>query len=435
MTKSRLGILSVCAALFACASLSAQTPPTLTLREAEQIALKNHPAVLAARYNALASNQIVREARSAYFPDVSADVTGSAANKNSRIGAGFLTDSRLFNRFGQGITVDQLITDLGRTKNLVASSRLDASAASENSQATRYDVLLSVDQDYFEVLRAQALVKVAAETVKERETVMDQVSAMVRNKLKSDLDLSFANVNLAQAKLLEIQAQNGLKIATADLARAMGSSTPRPYTLVAVPLPSAPPASAESLVTEALQNRPEIMGLRFRRNAAIKFQRAERDLALPTLSAVGVAGYIPSIEQVSLPHVIPDHYEGAALNLEVPVINGHLFAARREAAKLEAGAAGEGLTNEQQIVARDVRVAWANASTAYQGISVTATLLAEARQALSLAQGRYNLGLGSIVELSQAQLNETQAEIQAVNARYGFQSQNAALQYQVGLLR
>lgn len=435
MMKSRLIVLSLCTALFMCAGLDAQTPATLTLKEAEQSALKNHPAVLAARYDALAASQGVREARSAYFPDVSADVTGSIADKDSRIGAGFLTDSRLFNRFGQGITVNQLITDLGRTKNLVASSRLDAHAASENSEATRDDVLLSVDQAYFEVLRAQALEKVAAETVKERQTVMDQVSAMVQNKLKSDLDLSFAHVSFAQAKLLEIQAQNGLKIATADLARAMGSSAPQPYILVDVPLPPVPPASAQNLVTQALQNRPEIMGLRFRRNAAIKFQRAERDLVLPTLSAVGVAGYIPDIEQVSLPHIIPDHYEGAALNLEVPVFNGHLFAARREAAKLEAGAAGEDLTNEQQIVARDVRVAWANASTAYQRISVTATLLAESHQALSLAQGRYNLGLGSIVELSQAQLNETQAEIQAVDARYDFQSQNAVLQYQEGALR
>ena len=128
----------------------------------------------------------------------------------------------------------------------------------------------------------------AAETVKERQTVMDQVSAMVQNKLKSDLDLSFANVNLAQAKLLQIQAQNGLNIAIADLARAMGSSSPRPYTLADVSLPPAPPGSAATLVTEALQNRPEIMGLRFHHNAAIKFQRAERDL-LATLSAVGVA--------------------------------------------------------------------------------------------------------------------------------------------------
>lgn len=435
MMMKRLILFSACMVALGGANLYAQLPPVLTLKQAEQTALKNHPAVLAARYNAQASNQVVREVRSNYFPTVSADVTGSVADHNSRIGAGYLADSRLLNRFGQGITVSQLITDLGRTKNLVASSRLDARAASESSEATRYDVLLAVDQAYFEVLRAGALLKVATETVTERRTVMDQVSAMVQNKLKSNLDLSFANVNLAQAKLLQIQAQNGLTMAIADLARAMGSSSPQSYTLAKVQLPPAPPASAQSFVTEALQKRPEIMGLRFRRNAAIKFQRAERDLALPTLSAVGVAGYIPAIEQVSLPHIIPDHYEGAALNLAVPVFNGHLFAARREAAKLEADAAGEDLTNEQEIVARDVRVAWANASTAYQRIGVTTTLLAESRQALSLAQGRYNLGLGSIVELSQAQLNETQAEIQAVDARYDFQSQNALLEYQVGLLR
>jgi outer membrane protein len=433
--KKHLIFFSLCAIVFAFTNLNAQNPPTLTLKQAEQIALKNHPAVLAAQYNALASNQMVREARSNYFPTVSADVTGSAADRNSRIGAGYLTDSRLFNRFGQGVTVQQLITDSGRTPNLVASSRFDAQAASEGSRATRYDVLLSVDQAYFEVLRAQALLRVANETVSERQVVMNQVTAMVQNKLKSQLDLSFADVNLAQAKLLQIQAQNGSKIALAQLARAMGQTSLSTSTLQAVPMPPPPPPTASPLVAEAMQNRPEIRAFEDHYNSAVKFQHAERDLSFPTLAAVGVAGYIPNIEQQTPSSFIPNHYEGAALNLDIPIFNGHLFAARREAALLKAQAADQDLRNEQQRITRDVRMAWANALTAYQRIGVAATLLNEAQQALSLAQGRYNIGLGSIVELSQAQLNETEAEIQGVNARYDFQSQNAVLQYQTGLLR
>lgn len=435
MTKKHSFFLSVCALLLAFTSLNAQNPPTLTLKQAEQTALKNHPAVLAARYNALASNQVVREARSSYFPTVTAHITGSAADRNTRLAAGYLDNTRLFSREAQGVEVSQLITDSGRTPNLVASSRLDAHAASEGSQATRYDVLLFVDQAYFEVLRAQALVRVAKETVSERETVMNQVTSMVQNKLKSQLDLSFANVNLAQAKLLQIQARNGLKIAIAQLARAMGFTSPRPYTLQPVPMPAAPPPSASPLVSEAMQNRPEILAFEDHYNSLVKYQHAERDLSFPTLSAVGVAGYIPDIEQITQPHIIPNHYDAAGIDLRIPVFNGRLFAARREAALLNARAANQDLRNEQERISRDVRMAWANASTAYQRIGVAATLVGESRQAFKLAQGRYNLGLGSIVELSQAQLNETQAEIQDVNARYDFQSQNAALQYQLGLLR
>lgn len=423
--------------IFMCAPalLAAQTGPALSLQQAEQTALSNHPAIFSAQANALASNQIVREARSSYFPTISADVTASVADRDSRLATGFLSSSRLFNRFAQGITIDQLITDSGRTKNLIASSRLSAQAASANTQATREGVLVSVDQAYFEVLRAQALLRVAKETIDERQVVMDQVSAMVQNKLKSNLDLSFANVNLAQAKLLRIQAQDNLKIAQAQLTRAMGLGTPRLYTLVNQPMPPALPSTAATLVMEALQKRPEITALTLNRQSAYKFERAEKDLSLPTVAAVGVAGYIPDIEQLTLPRTIPDHYEAAGVDIQVPVFNGHLFAARRQAAMFKARAADDDLRNMQQRIARDVRVAWANAVTSYQQIGVANQLLSQAKLALSLAQGRYNLGLGSIVELSQAQLNETQAEIQDVNARYDFQSRNAELQYEMGVLQ
>ena len=84
---------------------------------------------------------------------------------------------------------------------------------------------------------------------------------------------------------------------------------------------------------------------------------------------------------------------------------------------------------------RDVRVAWANAMTAFQRLDVTAQFLRSATLALNLAQGRYNLGLSTIVELTQAQLNVTRAEIEDLSAKYDYQDQSAALQYALGQLR
>lgn len=407
----------------------------LTLKDAEALALKNHPHVQSAQYQALASDQAVREQLSAYYPTVYGSVTGSVADHETRIGAGFLTDSRLFNRFGQGITVNQLITDSGRTPNLVASSRLQARAAQQSVQATRYDVLLAVNQAFFETLRAQALLRVAEQTVAERQVVADQITALVNNKLKSNLDLSFAQVNLAQAKLLLITTQNNISKAFAQLTRALGSDTQQSYTLQEEPPPPLPPTTADPLVTEAMNNRPELIALRFDRDAAYRFQKAERDLSFPTVEGVGVAGYIPYIAQLTLPRVIPDHYEAAAINVNIPIFNGHLFAARRTAAMMKARSSDQDLRNEQERITRDVRDAWANSTTSYQQIGVADQLVNQAKLSLALAQGRYNLGLSSIVELNQAQLAETEAEIQDVNARYDYQLQNAALQYQEGLLR
>src|SRR5579862_4770546 len=187
------------------------TPPPLTLKDAQALAIKNHPEVQAAQFNYQASQQAIAEARAAYFPTLDGDLTGSQANPQSRIGAGYLTASRLWDRFGQGIVLSQLITDSGRTKNLVASSRLQSQASQQTFQATRYDVLLRVNQAYFDALRAQGLVKVAQETVAARQLVVDQVGALAQSKLRSQLDVSFAGVNLSQAKLMLIRAQNDVE--------------------------------------------------------------------------------------------------------------------------------------------------------------------------------------------------------------------------------
>lgn len=415
------------------ASTAPGTPQPLTLQEAEALALKNHPQVQAAQLNFQASQQAVAQARAAYYPTLQGDVTGSEANPGARIGAGYLTMSRLWDRLSPGITLSQLITDSGRTRNLVASSRLQSQASSQQYQATRYDVLLSVNQAYFEALRAQALVKVADETVAARQLLVDQVTTLAQNKLRSQLDVSFASVNLAQAKLMLIRAQDNVQQAFAELTRALGLEQHQTYKLNEEALPPSPPADSTGLVTQAFQQRPELAGLRLERESAYKFERAERDLSLPTVSLIGVGGFIPVVHQLTTA-TTPAEYESAAVNVEIPLFNGGLFTARREEARLKAQAADQRVRNLEEIVARDVRVAWSDSLTAYHQLDVTAELLRQATMALDLAQGRYNLGLSNIVELTQAQLNLTQAEVENLGAKYDYQRSYAGLQYATGAL-
>jgi len=424
-------------ALIACCTTQiafGQTPQKLTLKDAEALALKNHPQVLAAENQVGFANEQIVENRSAYYPTADLDFTGSAANHEARIGAGYLTDSRLFNRYGNGFTFSQLLTDSGRTPNLVASARLGAQASNQTYQATRYNVLLQVNRAYFDALHAQAVVKVAEETVAARQLLYDQVSALAKNKLKSDLDASLADVNVSEAKLLLLRAQDALEGAHAELSRALGSDQAFNYQLADEPLPPSPPGNADDLVAQAISNRPELASLRLSSDSAYKFADAEKDLSRPTVSLVGVAGYIPYIAQLTAQKT-PAEYGAAGVNVQIPVFNGHLFSARREAAHYHALEADQNLRNEQESIARDVRVAWASATTAFQRIDVTAQYLREASLALSLAQGRYQLGLSSIVELTQAQLALTQAEIENLSAKYDYQSQYSVLQYALGLLR
>jgi outer membrane protein len=397
--------------------------------------LQNHPQVQAAQHAASAMNQRITEARSAYHPNLSADVTGSEANPRARIGAGFLTDPSIFNRIGQGLTLSQLITDSGRTSNLVATSRLQAGAAEQTTTATKYDVLVRVNQAYYDTLRAQATVRVAQETQAARQLLLDQVTTLYNNKLKSEVDVAFVGVEVANAKLLVLQSQDQVQAAFAELTRAVGAQDAATYQLADEPLPPSPPQNVEDLVQQALNARPELASLQMSRDAAYKFERAERDLSLPTASFVGVGGYIPYIAQLSLPRVTPPEYEGVAVNVEIPIFNGGLFKARRQEAHYHAMQAAQRLRDEAEAVARDVRTAWSTASTAYQRLDVTAELLRQATLAKDLAQGRYDLGLSTIVELTQAMLNVTVAEIQSLTAKYDYQSRFATLQYTMGALR
>jgi outer membrane protein len=415
-------------------ALLAQTPPTLTLQEADAMAIKNHPQIQAAQNEVNFANQQIVINRAPYFPRITGEVTGSQAESRSRIGAGDLTDSRLFNREGQGVAVQQLITDSGRTPNLVASARYQAQAAVQNSQATRYTVLLDVNRAYFDVLRAQATVKVAEQTVSARQVLDDQITELARNKLRSQVDVSFADVNVSEAKLLLLRAQDSVTGALAELGRAIGSDQSANFQLSDEPLPQAPLANAASLVAQAIDNRPELASLRATRESVYKFYYAERDLKRPTVSAIAVAGYTPYIQNpTSTP--IPPEYEAVGANVSIPIFNGHLFSAREEAAYQRALESDQKLRDEQERISRDVRVAWASATDAYQRIDVTAQFLRQASLALQLAQGRYDLSLASIVELTQAQLNVTSAEIENLNAKYDYQIQFAALQFTIGLLR
>ena len=411
--------------------------PSLTLQQAQALALKNHPQVLASQYNMLASYQVIREQRAAYFPTLTGEIGGSEADRSTRLGVGspYPNSPLLWSKFAQGLTVNQLITDSGRTPSLVASSKLQAQSSKANLQATKYDVLLAVNEAYFEVLRADALLRVAQKTVDERQVVVDQVSAMVSNKLKSKLDLSFVDVNLAQAKLLELTSEDNLNKAYAQLSRALGTRDNTRYALQAVQLPAAPPMTTEEAVGQAMANRPELLSMRLMRDSAYKFERAQRDLSFPTVSASVVGGFIPDIAQLNLPKIVPNHYDAAMINVDVPIFNGGLFAADREQALLQARASDQNLRNTRQQIVRDVRDSWADATSGYQRIAVTQQLLDEARMALALAQGRYNLGLGSIVELTEGQLRELQAEIENVNAQYDYHIQSAMLRYQEGLLQ
>jgi len=410
--------------------LHAQPTLHLTLAQAQQQAIQNNPRFAAARYTAAAAYQVAPQYRAAYAPTVYGAVTGVGADSGSRLAAGALNNPSVYNRAASGLIVNQMITDFGRTSNLVSMATLEAQAQDQATETTRANVLLATSQAFFNVLRAQAVVKVADETVGARQLVVDQVSAYVASKLKTELDLSFANVNLSDAKLLQVQAHNDVKAAQAQLAAAMGLPNETVFVLEEEPMPTGLVEPEADLIQQAMQNRPELKDLRLRENAAERFAKAERDLYYPTVAVVGGAGFAPVGDTA-----VSSRYGAIGLNVNIPIFNGGLFHARATEAQIRTQAASQEILDQQNRIVRDVRVAYLNATTAFEKLGLTRQLLQQARLALDLAQTRYNLGLGTIVEVTQAQLNVTSAQIGEASAQYDYQAARVGIQYQTGVLR
>jgi Outer membrane protein len=420
--------LASAALVFAVTGVRAQTP--LSLEEAQKLALRNNPQISVSRYSADAAAQIPAELGAAFQPNVFGSLTGTGADSGSRIAAGVLNNPALYNHAGSGLTVNQLITDFGRTHSLVDSAKFRARAQEQVVQTTLAQVLLQTDRAYFNVLRAQSVLKVAEQTVAARQLVSDQVTTLAQSNLKSQLDVSFANVNLADARLLLSSAQNDLESAFAELATAIGLPAQTRFALGDEPMPGALPNDVAPLISEAIQKRPELSDLRLQQEAAERFEKAERALWYPTVAAIGTAGFAPLGDPQ-----ISGRYGAVGVNVNVPVFNGGLFKARRSEADFRAKAAAQSVKDLENRVMRDVRVAFANARTAFERVGLTAQLLDQAKLALDLAQSRYDLGLSSIIEVSQAQLNLTSAQISSAAAKYDYQAQRAQLDFQVGVLR
>ncbi len=404
----------------------------LTIQEAENLAIKNNPQISVYRLLYLASKQVTREQRSAYYPTIGGNLTAVGGQQGSRIAAGNLNAPRLLDRAAGGLTLSQLIYDFGRTNNLVATAALRAKAADMNAVATAYQIKLAVDEAFYNALLTFAEQKVAEETVKERKVVSDQITTLYNNRLRSELDASFADANLAQAQLLLLDAQSNYQASLSQLSQILGYSGQQQFELVDTePELNPPPDAVSQLEDQAFSNRPEIAAQSYEYQAAQHFQKAERDLLFPTISALGVVGDAFNGSLLNGVQQFPTWYGAAGANVSVPIFNGFQYVARSKEASIRAQAADEQLRDLKDRIANDVRTSWLNALTAYNRIFVSQQFLNQTNLALKLSTTRYNIGLSSIVELSQAQLQQTQAEIQFAASKYQYRIAQSVLRFQI----
>jgi outer membrane protein len=416
-------------ALLATALAGAGEP--LTLQQARATSLRMHPSITVAELRALAAHEVTNEVRAGYFPAASANATAVDAGETvTRLSSGSLTNSQIFDHVGIGAVISEVITDFGRTSNLTGAARFKSRAADANVQAVRAQILLAVDAAYFQALQAHAVHAVAAKILANRQVLLDQVDAMAKNQLKSDLDLRFARVGVSEARLLLDQADDDWQSALAKLASLMGQrALPTMDLAEANPAETDLPADSEALADLALRQRPELLRQRSEADAARDLAKAAHDARLPTVTALGAAGVAP---------VHDDHFEhtyaAVGVNLNVPLFAGGLYRAREREAGFEARDADAEVQEAEDNVVRDVRLAWLESRHTQQRIALTASLLENAAAARDLAQIRFQQGLTSIVELNQAELSEVTAEIGHTNAEFEYRIRRDILDFETGSL-
>ena len=426
----RLLLISLLASA-AVASAADKAPHALTLADARRIALEKHPQITVAQLKALASKESVKQARSVFLPQISSNVGATAASRDdTRLVSNSLQVSSVFDRASASLNVSQLITDFGRSASLQQSAQLKAGADEQNIAATRAQVWLQVDAAYVAALQARALLKVADETLKTRALLRDQIATLAKNQLKSELDVSFAEVSVQEATLLVSKSQNDLQSAYATLAALLDEPKTKSYELAEASAPSSMPADVDALIRTACEQRPDLARLRLERDAALAFAKAERGLSRPTLQAQAAAGVLPWHDKD-----LNENYAAGGIVLSFPLSTGGLNKARRKEAELKADSAAASLRDEENNVSRDVRLAWLNAKNAQERVSITAKLLGQSKQTLDLAQARYNAGSSSIVELSQSQLAETTTLINHTSARYEYVLRRSMLDFATGKMK
>jgi outer membrane protein len=407
-------------------------PERLSLADAQAIALQTHPRIASQGFRAQASGETVKETEAELYPQIYGSANRVFGGANTRVTAppSGITDPSIFARAAAGVSVSQLITDFGRQSDLIAASKLALKSEQDQVQSVRDSVFFKATQAYYDVLRAQALLDVARQTIKSRSTLNEQVTQLRSAKLKSDLDASFAKLGLDQAHLLESKAQGNLDDAWAELAEALGLPAVRHFILTDLHGRVAPPSeSRDEAISLALSRNPELMARDAAREAAHRQADADAEAGLPVISAQGFAGVNPMRE----PDQRLSHSYGAAgIFVTIPIFTGGRLTAEERRSAYNAKAADRDLDAERNQLSRDVQMAWNSAQTAYRNIAVTSQLLESSGKALDLTHARYDIGSSSIVEVEQAEVAALEARIAQSNATYDYLIERAFLAYREG---
>lgn len=408
----------------------------LTLDEALGLAATNQPQLRQARANTQAAQARHDGALAPLLPQISGNANYQRSTSNYAARPGSVpTDINTTgnsqwatsNFFNFGLSANQLIWDFQSVDRYKAAGR-SAEAQALSEDATRLQAELGVRSAYFTAQAQRALVEVAQSTLDNQEKHLAQVEGFVRIGSRPEIDLAQARADRANAKVQLVNAQNAYDLARAQLNQAMGVSGPADFEVTRETLAPVPneDARTEELVSEAVSTRPELRVYQKQLQAQELTLRATKGGYLPSLST-GLSFSDAGREIDNMAWNL-----GGSVSLSWNLFSGGATraAVREQNANLAAlDAQREGELLQVRVEVEQARLA---VKAGKETLAAAGEALLAADDRLRLAEGRYRTGVGSILELSDAQLAQTSAAAQQVQSEYTLSTARAQLLHAIG---
>lgn len=392
------------------------------------LALTNNPQTRIAWAHIRASQAGVELARAGYWPQISASDSLTRSRTVNFTGA---TNSAQ-TRNAPSISLSYLLWDFGTRAGTVDAAKFSLAAAELSRNQIVQDLILAVEQDYYQVLGLRAIAQADALSVKDAATSLDAARQNQKAGLRTVGDVYQAEAALAGAQLVLQQTRGALAVAQGTLAVAAGLTADTSLPLApwdAHMTADMPETSVTTLLEQARQARPELLAARASERVAIANLEATRGRGLPTLALAASAGRTHT--QGGGASQNADNYS-AGLNLSIPLFAG--FGDRAAIRQARAAIDLSQATTAQLVkeVELEVWQAYQNLHTAHISLSTADAQLKSASQAQDAEQARYHIGLDAILNLLTTQTTLANARAQQVQARLNWFTALAALGHAVG---
>lgn len=404
----------------------------LTLQRCIEIALKKQPTIVASTYNVNVAQSRIGQAKSGYYPQidlssgysrVSPASSGSSAT-SARIG---VDTDKAFDQFSSSATLRQTLYDFGKTSTQVRVRDLDLDSSRSDLDNVTTQIAFNVKQAYYTVLQAKKNKAVSEETVKQFQQHLDQAKGFYEVGTKPKFDVTKAEVDLSNAKLSLIRSENAIKLATATLNNAMGVPYAPEYVLEDNLSFLKYAATFEDVLSKAYENRPDLKASVLKRKAAEESVALAKKNYFPVLT--GNAGYNWSGEKFNSQE---DGWNLGA-SISFPLFSGFLtkYQVEESRATLEVLRANEEL--QKQTIFLDVQNAYLNLKEAEERIPVAELSVKQSTENLDIANGRYSAGVGSPIEVTDAQVAYTNAKTAYIQALSDYKVAQASLEKAMGV--